>query len=103
VFAGVLTAIIGKYYSMWRVAKTMDAGGDATPTADDDGGENDRQPSWRDGVPNNAFQETLLNGVTKPTLLGRCLAFVVPAPQLFRAGVIASAFGYGLTSVLASL
>lgn len=90
VFAGVLTAVCGKYYSMWKVAKTVgSSNGEAGST----------YTSWRYGVPTNAFQPTLLDGQTVPSPTSRLLAIFVPMPQLFRAGCIASAIGYGLTSV----
>lgn len=89
VFAGILTAVFGKYYAMWKVARTQnEKGGDAPGAA----------ASWRDRVPTNAFQPTLLDGHTPPTLSSRFLAFLLPMPQLFRAGVIASTIGYGFTS-----
>jgi len=91
VFAGILTAVFGKYYSMWRVARTASEGDDSSSTA--------AAGSWRDRVPTNSFQPLLLDG-TAPTLGGRCLAFLLPMPPLFRAGIIASTVGYGLTSVL---
>jgi hypothetical protein len=99
VFAGILTAVIGKYYSAWRVAKTIDT--KESLLGDRNYGSN--KNSWRDHIPTNAFQRTLLDGHTVPSLSSRFLAFIVPMPQLFRAGVIASTIGYGLTSVLISI
>lgn len=101
VFAGILTAVIGKYFSMWRVAKTIDVSKINIPT-DEEGG-TQKESNWREKVPTNAFQRTLLDGHTRPTISSRFLAFLVPMPQLFRAGVIASTVGYGLTSTLISL
>jgi len=100
VVAGVLTAVFGKYYSMWKVARTRESITDGTN--DEKGSGVDNAPGtkkWRDRVPTNAFQPTLLDGRTKPTLSSRILAFLVPMPQLFRAGVIAATIGYGLTSL----
>lgn len=102
VFAGILTAVIGKYFSMWRVAKTIDTSENNIP-ADKEGGGSQKKINWRENVPTNAFQRTLLDGHTRPTLSSRFLAFLVPMPQLFRAGVMASTVGYGLTSALISL
>lgn len=102
VFAGILTAIIGKYFSMWRVAKTIDTLKDNNPVDKQCDG-NQKKSNWRDKVPTNAFQRTLLDGHTHPTMSSRFLAFLVPMPQLFRAGVLASTVGYGLTSALISL
>ena len=99
VFAGILTAIFGKYYSSWRVAKTIDAK-DNISVDNDDSDDINRENTWRERVPTNAFQRTLLDGYTSPTLSSRALAFLLPMPQLFRAGVIASTIGYGLTSSL---
>ena len=96
VFAGILTAVIGKYFSMWRVAKTIDASENSIPCTQ-------KENNWREKIPTNAFQRTLLDGHTRPTISSRFLAFLVPMPQLFRAGVIASTVGYGLTSTLISL
>lgn len=102
VFAGILTAVIGKYFSMWRVAKTIDTS-ENNQAADKEGGDNQKKSNWRENVPTNAFQRTLLDGHTHPTPSSRFLAFLVPMPQLFRAGVMASTVGYGLTSALISL
>ncbi|KAL7428818.1 hypothetical protein ACHAXH_004480 [Discostella pseudostelligera] len=108
VFAGVLTAVCGKYYSMWRVARTVDAHAMLSEIIE----HNMNNPStistattnnWRDKVPTNAFQPTLFDGYTPPTLSSRFLAFLLPMPQLFHAGVIASTIGYGLTSILIRL
>ena len=105
VFAGVLTAVIGKYYSMWRVARTVNADINdnddiITAAATNTNDNNKEDTNWRDNVPTNAFQSTLLDGRTKPTITNRILAFILPMPQLFRAGIIASTLGYGVTSVL---
>ncbi|KAL9183204.1 hypothetical protein ACHAXT_004991 [Thalassiosira profunda] len=105
VFAGVLTAVCGKYYSMWRVARTIDADADDANRGDGEkkSDTSDTTTDWRANIPTNAFQPTLLDGRTKPTLSSRVLAFLLPMPQLFRAGVIASTIGYGLTSFLVRL
>lgn len=101
VTAGILTAVCGKYYSMWRVAKTVGGDYDVNNMTSDS---NIRQKSkWRDAIPTNAFQPTLLDGHTKPSLTSRLLAILLPMPELFRAGVIASTIGYGLTSILVQL
>lgn len=93
VVAGVLTACYGKFYSMWRVAPTRqsktlnnDAATDATV--------------FGISVPTNAFQPTLLDGTTVPTVNQRLLSLIAPIPALFRAGCIASLVGYGLTGCL---
>ncbi|KAL7536339.1 hypothetical protein ACHAXR_007088 [Thalassiosira sp. AJA248-18] len=98
VFAGILTAVCGKYFSMWRVARTVSAKN--IDNTDENNGRESSATNWRDNVPTNAFQPTLLDGVTVPTFSSRFLAFILPMPQLFRAGVIASTLGYGLTNVL---
>lgn len=105
VIAGILTAICGKYYSMWRVARTVDASVDdgssgSSASVGGGGGEPAAAESWRDKVPTNAFQPTLLDGRTAPSLGSRTLAFLAPMPQLFRAGVLASTVGYGLAALL---
>ena len=95
VVAGVLTAIAGKYYSMWKVAPTADAKDNLSNIKQIQGNE-----SPKDKIPTNAFQPFLLDGITRPSLLNRFTAFLVPIPSLFQAGMIASALGYGLTAFL---
>lgn len=104
VVAGVLTAIAGKYYSAWRVAPTAKIDGDDNDdAADSSKDEVEDDGFWSTKVPSNAFQPYLMDGVTRPTLIERLASLVAPIPTLFRAGVIASAIGYGLTSVLITL
>jgi len=80
VVAGILTAIAGKYYSMWRTAPTATG---------------KEESSAAQQFPTNAFQTDKSYTVTQ-----RSLSFLVPIPALFRAGFIASALGYGLTFIL---
>ena len=94
VVAGVLTACYGKFYSMWRVApsKMSESESYSTDTV-----------VFGCPVPTNAFQNTLLDGTTVPTLGQRLLSLVAPMPSLFNAGVMASMVGYGLTALLIAL
>ena len=101
VAAGILTAVCGKYYSMWRVAKTV--GGDGVEYITNSDNDVREESAWRDTIPTNAFQPTLLDGLTRPSLSSRILALLLPMPELFRAGVIASTIGYGLTYLLVQL
>jgi len=95
VLAGVLTAIFGKYYSMWQVAPTQL--GHAEKSAP-------REPMlFRMKVPTNAFQKVMLDGISRPSLLQRLASFLVPVGPLFRAGFIASSVGYGLVRLLIML
>lgn len=90
VIAGLFTAIIGKYYSMWRVAPTIESEKAITQRSDKNG--------FRIGnmnVPNNAFQID-----HKYSIQQRAMAFIMPVPSLFQAGFIASAIGYGFTAIL---
>ena len=106
VVAGVLTAIAGKYYSSWRVAPTATPEGEddatATSTAVQSASKSSSGGFWS-RVPTNAFQPYHLDGKTRPTVAERFGALLAPIPTLFRAGVIASAIGYGMTSLLISL
>lgn len=99
VVAAVLTAIAGKYYSMWRVAPTVEADGVEVKGDVAVSGTG----RWLDSVPNNAFQPYLLDGSTRPAPSRRIAALFVPMPALFQAGFIASAIGYGLTALLIKL
>lgn len=93
VVAGLLTAIYGKYSSMWRTAKTTDTLKKSM-----------HEPHFGSlRVPSNAFQKYLLDGSTVPSLYQRAASFVVPIPALFRAGIWASAIGYGFTHILIKL
>jgi hypothetical protein len=98
VLAGVLTAVAGKYYSMWKVAKTQL--GNATTDASLD---QDEPRLGRMKVPTNAFQSTLLDGVTRPSIKQRLGSLVAPVVPLFRAGIFASLIGYGLTAGMISM
>lgn len=111
VFAGVLTAVAGKYYSMWKVAPTADKDGIVVASVDESGttavaaataAEGDRGGSsfWSTEVPTNAFQTYLLDGRSRPTVIARLAALVAPVPSLFLAGVGSGAIGYGLTAAL---
>lgn len=88
----------GKYYSMWKVARTIVGTGIKECANDDDGTTSDSRPTT--DVPTNAFQRTSLDGRTVPTIGARLLAYVSPMPSLFGAGALSSALGYGLTSIL---
>lgn len=96
VVAGVLTAMYGKYASMWKVA--------ATTTTNEESIENENEPRFGHiQVPTNAFQKYLLDGVTPVTTKQRLGSLIVPMVPLFRAGVLASLVGYGMTACLIAL
>lgn len=96
VVAGVLTACYGKFYSMWRVAPTR-------KSQSTDGDQPTDAKVFGISVATNAFQPTLLDGETVPTLQQRLLSLIAPVPALFRAGCIASMVGYGLTALFIAL
>ena len=95
VVAGVLTAVAGKYYTMWRVAPSLD---DKAGSKGSDSTEDDQTRLGSMVVPTNAFQLTMSDGVTKPSINQRLGSIVAPMGPLFRAGIIASAIGYGITA-----
>lgn len=94
VTAGILTAIFGKYYSMWRVAPTKLGKSKQKSEA------NDEPVLFGMKVPTNAFQKTMLDGESVPSIQQRMASFLVPIVPLFRAGFIASTVGYGLTALM---
>lgn len=100
VVPAILTAVFGKYYSMWRTAKTLD-GVEAGAIKSSEMG--DPILFGRLPVPTNAFQPCMADGVTLPTLQQRLGSFLAPVPALFRAGTIASSVGYGIAALLVAV
>jgi Protein RETICULATA-related len=98
VVPAILTAIAGKYWSMWKTAPTQMASAAATTATASMTGE-PRLYFTNLTVPTNAFQRTLLDGRTVPTLSQRFGSLIVPMLPLFRAGCVASAIGYGLVAL----
>mmetsp|Transcript_25975 Transcript_25975/g.71272 ORF Transcript_25975/g.71272 Transcript_25975/m.71272 type:complete len:410 (+) Transcript_25975:294-1523(+) len=101
VVPAILTAISGKYYSMWRTAKTLD--GDEVEETETSFYSRDPILFGRLPVPTNAFQARMADGVTLPTLKQRLGSFLVSIPPLFRAGIIASGLGYGFVSIVLAI
>jgi hypothetical protein len=86
--------------AMWRVARTQLADTDATSADSKVNAPKDLMLFGRMAVPTNAFQRTMLDGVTLPTIPQRLGSFVAPMSPLFRAGMISSGVGYGIAAVL---
>jgi Protein RETICULATA-related len=97
VVPAILTAIAGKYWSMWKTAPTQMASAVATYSTAITG--EPRLYFTNLTVPTNAFQRTMLDGRTVPTLSQRIGSLIVPMLPLFRAGCVASAMGYGLVAL----
>lgn len=103
VFPAILTAIAGKYISMWKTAKTQTGESDAGIAQCKIRGIMEEPSLFRMTVPTNAFQRTMLDGVTAPKLKQRLGSLIVPMVPLFRAGCTASFLGYGFTAVVIQL
>jgi len=108
ILPAVLTAVLGKYYSMWRTAKTLDGDDDenykmdgSSSTANQDAGGDPMLFGLP--VPTNAFQPHMADGVTVPTTKQRMGSFLAPVPALFKAGMIFSGVGYGIVTFLLAL
>jgi len=100
VVPAVLTAVFGKYYSMWRTAKTLDGDETNAKKVSDIG---DPILFGHLPVPTNAFQPRMADGVTLPTLHQRLGSFLAPVSPLFCAGTIASSVGYGTAAILVAV
>jgi len=99
VVAGILTAMAGKYYTMWRVAPTATLDDDEEAASEmSKKSKKAVSTSSSSSIPTNAFQ------TDKPyTIFQRGAAFITPIPSLFQAGFVASIIGYGFTSILIAL
>ena len=96
VIAGVLTAVVGKYYSMWKTAKTKF-------DTDEEHSVVKEPLVFGMQLPTNAFQKYMLDGRTKPTYQQRIGSLIAPIVPLFRAGCVASLIGYGITAIMIQL
>ena len=91
----------GKYASMWKVAATTTQNKEERKLSQEENTNEPRLGTMK--VPTNAFQKYLLDGVTPVTTRQRFASLVVPMAPLFRAGVMASLVGYGITACLIAL
>jgi Protein RETICULATA-related len=106
VMGGVITAIAGKYFAMWRVAPTTSsatAGAASTSTGALSQSRPNEPRIFGMAVPTNVFQPYMMDGTTRPTSAQRCASLLAPVFPLFRAGVASSAVGYGLTYLFVRL
>jgi Protein RETICULATA-related len=106
VMGGVITAIAGKYFAMWRVAPTSSCA-TAAAASTSTGALSQSRPNepriFGMAVPTNVFQPYMMDGTTRPTSAQRCASLLAPVVPLFRAGVASSAVGYGLTYLFVRL
>lgn len=109
VIAGILTAVYGKYASMWKVAPTkqqeQSALANTTPSPNNTTTSTASDPLLFGSlsVPTNAFQPTMVDGVTVPSFKQRLGSLIVPMAPLFRAGVVAGFVGYSATALMGYL
>ncbi|OEU09260.1 hypothetical protein FRACYDRAFT_248596 [Fragilariopsis cylindrus CCMP1102] len=111
VLPAIFAAIFGKYYSMWRTAKTLDSNDGESYDSKILKSSKSSTSSSTTGdsivfglpVPTNFFQPYMADGMTLPTTKQRFGSFLAPVPALFRAGTIASGVGYGIVAVIIAL
>lgn len=103
VVPAVMTAVFGKYYSMWRTAKTLDGDDKEIDKDQQDAGGGGDPVLFGLPVPTNAFQSKMVDGLAVPNTKQRLGSFLAPIPALFRAGTIASGVGYGMMALLVAL
>ena len=96
---------------MWRVAKTKSAEEttdvpDSTKPSESDSDVTETKDLLLFGqmpVPTNAFQRTMMDGITRPSPVQRLGSFVAPMWPLARAGFLVSFVGYGFAALLISI
>lgn len=104
VVPAILTAIAGKYISMWKTAPTQLSSNENVTTVSDLTKVFTMEPKlFQMIVPTNAFQKTMLDGTTIPTYSQRIGSLIVPMAPLFCAGCIASFLGYGFAAAMIQL
>ena len=105
ILAGVVTAVGGKYYSMWKVAPTHitppSSSSSINPNSSNSNSSNSNgngKGQSKSKIPTNAFLAP-----PRTPFLYRFSSFISPVPSLFTVGFITAFLGYSATHLLTVL